>query len=97
MPKRALEELLEQVQRAVEMLRDADADLAISLSEETAVASPEAEDRKDDVGIDGDDMATSSVASDSDYETTQVSRRRLDPSRTLLGTLRVPGTRVWIS
>jgi len=71
-PKRALEELLEQVQRAVEMLRDADADLAISLSEETAVASPEAEDRKDDVGIDGDDMATSSVASDSDYETTQM-------------------------
>ncbi|PWZ14484.1 hypothetical protein Zm00014a_037683 [Zea mays] len=71
-PKRALEELLEQVQRAVEMLRDADADLAISLSEETAAASPEAEDRKDDVGVDGDGMATSSVASDSDYETTQM-------------------------
>ena len=64
--KRELKEALEQVQRAVEMLRDADADLAISLSEETAAASPEAEDRKDDVGVDGDGMATSSVASDSD-------------------------------
>ncbi|KAL5658456.1 hypothetical protein ACJX0J_031619, partial [Zea mays] len=38
----------------------------------TAAASPEAEDRKDDVGVDGDGMATSSVASDSDYETTQM-------------------------
>jgi len=79
--KRALEEVLEQVQRAVEMLRDADADLGVSLSEDTAAAPPEGEeDRKGDVGVDGDDVATSSsVASDSDYETAQVSRRRLIP------------------
>jgi hypothetical protein len=97
--KRALEEVLEQVQRAVEMLRDADADLGVSLSEDTAAAPPEGEeDRKGHVGVDGDDVATSaSVASDSDYETAQVSRRRLDPSRVLLGTSRVPGTRIWIS
>ncbi|CAD6224616.1 unnamed protein product [Miscanthus lutarioriparius] len=72
--KRALEEVLEQVQRAVEMLRDADADLGVSLSEDTAAAPapPEGEDRKGDVGVDGDDVATSSVASDSDYETAQM-------------------------
>ena len=99
MRKRALEEVLEQVQRAVEMLRDADADLGVSLSEDTAAAPapPEGEDRKGDVGVDGDDVATSSVASDSDYETAQVSRGRLVPSRVLLGTSRVPGTRIWIS
>ena len=97
MRKRALEEVLEQVQRAVEMLRDADADLGVSLSEDTAAAPPEGEDRRGDVGVDGDDVATSSVASDSDYETAQVSRGRLVPSRVLLGTSRVPGTRIWIS
>ncbi|EER96885.1 uncharacterized protein LOC8063723 [Sorghum bicolor] len=72
--KRALEEVLEQVQRAVEMLRDADADLGVSLSEDTAAVPPEGEeDRKGDVGVDGDDVATSSsVASDSDYETAQM-------------------------
>ncbi|KAG0544051.1 hypothetical protein BDA96_02G241600 [Sorghum bicolor] len=72
--KRALEEVLEQVQRAVEMLRDADADLGVSLSEDTAAAPPEGEeDRKGHVGVDGDDVATSaSVASDSDYETAQM-------------------------
>ncbi|CAD6218909.1 unnamed protein product [Miscanthus lutarioriparius] len=70
--KRALEEVLEQVQRAVEMLRDADADLGVSLSEDTAAAPPEGEDRRGDVGVDGDDVATSSVASDSDYETAQM-------------------------
>lgn len=72
MRKRALEEVLEQVQRAVEMLRDADADLGVSLSEDTAAAPPEGEDRKGDVGVDGDGVATSSVASDSDYETAQM-------------------------
>ncbi|RCV12036.1 hypothetical protein SETIT_2G235800v2 [Setaria italica] len=70
--KRALEEVLEQVQRAVEMLRDADADLGTSLSEDTAAAPPEGEDRKAGVGDDADDAASSSVASDSDYETTQM-------------------------
>lgn len=74
MRKRALEEVLEQVQRAVEMLRDADADLGVSLSEDTAAAPQEGEDRKGDVGDDGDVAATSSVFSDSDYETAQVSR-----------------------
>ncbi|KAF8677795.1 hypothetical protein HU200_046464 [Digitaria exilis] len=46
--KRALEEVLEQVQRAVEMLRDADADLGVSLSEseDAAAAAPEGEDRE---------------------------------------------------
>lgn len=73
--KRALEEVLEQVQRAVEMLRDADADLGVSLSGDTAAAPPEGEDRRGDVGVDGDDVATSSVASDSDYETAQVSKQ----------------------
>lgn len=74
MRKRALEEVLEQVQRAVEMLRDAD--LGASLSEDAAVAAaPEREDRKGGVGDEADDAATPSVASDSDYETAQVSRR----------------------
>lgn len=73
MRKRALQEVLEQVQRAVEMLRDADADLAASLTEDAAAtAPPEGEDRKGDVGVDGDDVATPSVASDSDYETAQM-------------------------
>lgn len=74
MRKRALEEVLEQVQRAVEMLRDADADLAVSLSEDTAAAAPEGEGHGGGVGDGGDDAATSSVASDSDYETAQVRR-----------------------
>ena len=89
MRKRALEEVLEQVQRAVEMLRDADADLGVSLSEDTAAAPPEGEeDRKGHVGVDGDDVATSaSVASDSDYETAQVSRRRLIPHEFFWGRL----------
>jgi hypothetical protein len=95
--KRELKEALEQVQRAVEMLRDADADLGVSLSEETTAAPPEGEDREADVGANGYGAETSSVASDSDYETAQVSRRRPDPSRVLLGTLRVPATRIWIS
>ncbi|RLN32988.1 hypothetical protein C2845_PM03G00200 [Panicum miliaceum] len=72
--KRALEEVLEQVQRAVEMLRDADPDLGASLlSEDSAAAPPEGEDRKGgSTGDDADDGATSSVASDSDYETAQM-------------------------
>ncbi|CAN6167251.1 unnamed protein product [Urochloa humidicola] len=70
--KRALEEVLEQVQRAVEMLRDADADLGASLAEDTAAPPPEGEDRKGGAGDDADDAATSSVASDSDYETAQM-------------------------
>ncbi|PUZ71062.1 hypothetical protein GQ55_2G284700 [Panicum hallii var. hallii] len=71
--KRALEEVLEQVQRAVEMLRDADPDLGVSLlSEDTGAAPPEGEDRKGGTGDDADDGATSSVASDSDYETAQM-------------------------
>ncbi|KAF8677791.1 hypothetical protein HU200_037785 [Digitaria exilis] len=72
--KRALEEVLEQVQRAVEMLRDADADLGVSLSEseDAAAAAPEGEDREGGVGDGADDAATSSVASDSDYETAQM-------------------------
>ncbi|OEL22946.1 hypothetical protein BAE44_0016037 [Dichanthelium oligosanthes] len=69
--KRALEEVLEQVQRAVEMLRDTDADLGVSLSDDTAAAPPEGEDRMGGVGDDAD-AATSSVASDSDYETAQM-------------------------
>ncbi|CAN6204717.1 unnamed protein product [Urochloa humidicola] len=72
--KRALEDVLEQVQRAVEMLRDADADLGASLAEDAAAPPPEGEDRKGGAGDDADDAGTSSVASDSDYETAQVSR-----------------------
>ncbi|KAF8781124.1 hypothetical protein HU200_001101 [Digitaria exilis] len=72
--KRALEEVLEQVQRAVEMLRDADADFGVSLSEseDAAAAAPEGEDREGGVGDGADDAAKSSVASDSDYETAQM-------------------------
>jgi len=70
--KRELKEALEQVQRAVEMLRDADADLGVSLSEETTAAPPEGEDREADVGANGYGAETSSVASDSDYETAQM-------------------------
>ncbi|RLM87079.1 hypothetical protein C2845_PM04G18450 [Panicum miliaceum] len=62
--KQALEEVLEQVQRAVEMLRDGDPDLGVPLLSE-------GEDRKGGTGDDADDGATSSVASDSDYETAQ--------------------------
>jgi len=72
--KRALEEVLEQVQRAVEMLRDAeDPDLGVSvLSGDTAAAPTEGEGREGGAGDDADDGATSSVASDSDYETAQM-------------------------
>ncbi|CAN6182576.1 unnamed protein product [Urochloa humidicola] len=70
--KRALEEVLEQVQRAVEMLRDADADLGASLADDAAAPPLEGEDRKGRAGDDADDAATSSVASDSDYETAQM-------------------------
>ncbi|CAN6217981.1 unnamed protein product [Urochloa humidicola] len=70
--KRALEEVLEQVQRAVEMLRDADADLGASLAEDAAAPPLEGEDRKGGACDDADDAATSSVASDSDYETAQM-------------------------
>ncbi|CAL5081837.1 unnamed protein product [Urochloa decumbens] len=70
--KRALEEVLEQVQRAVEMLRDTDADLGASLADDASAPPPEVEDRKGDAGDDADDAATSSVTSDSDYETDQM-------------------------
>jgi hypothetical protein len=73
--KQKLEEVLEQVQW--EMLRDTDADLGTPLSE---VETPPGSGVHDV----GDDAATSSVVSDSDYETTQVSRDRRDPSRRLL-------------
>jgi len=95
--KRALEEVLEQVQRAVEMLSDADPDLGVSLlSEDAAAPPPEGEDRKGGAGDDADDGATSSVASDSDYETAQVSRTGgvviPHESRVLLGRARISGT-----
>ncbi|WVZ65230.1 hypothetical protein U9M48_014632 [Paspalum notatum var. saurae] len=71
--KRALEEVLEQVQRAVELLRDANDDLGVSLSEDTKAPPPEGEDHGGDAGDDGDDAATSSsVASDADHETAQM-------------------------
>ncbi|KAG2635528.1 uncharacterized protein LOC120660935 isoform X1 [Panicum virgatum] len=55
------------------MLRDADPDLGVSLlSEDAAAPPPEGEDRKGGAGDDADDGATSSVASDSDYETAQM-------------------------
>ncbi|GJN33753.1 hypothetical protein PR202_gb22376 [Eleusine coracana subsp. coracana] len=70
--KQKLEEVLEQVQRAIEMLRDTDADLGFPLSEIDAVeAPPESGDRMGSRD-DGDDAVTSSVATDSDYETTQM-------------------------
>lgn len=73
MRKRALEEVLEQVQRAVEMLRDADYDLGVSLSGDTTAPPPEGDGNKGDVGNDGgDDAATLSVASDADHDTAQM-------------------------
>ncbi|KAJ1290008.1 hypothetical protein BS78_02G209000 [Paspalum vaginatum] len=71
--KRALEEVLEQVQRAVELLRDANDDLGVSLSEDTKAPPPEGEDHEGGVSGDGDDAATSSsVSSDADHETAQM-------------------------
>jgi hypothetical protein len=75
--KQKLEEVLEQVQWVIEMLRDTDADLGTPLSE---VETPPGSGVHDV----GDDAATSSMVSDSDYETTQVSRDHRDPSRRLL-------------
>uniref|UniRef100_A0A0A9D706 MADS box interactor-like n=1 Tax=Arundo donax TaxID=35708 RepID=A0A0A9D706_ARUDO len=68
---------LEQVQRAIEMLRDADTDLGVPLSKEEDAAGvpPESEDSKGGVGgggHDGDGVGTSSVASDSDHEAAQL-------------------------
>ena len=98
MRKRALEEVLEQVQRAVEMLRDAeDPDLGVSvLSGDTAAAPTEGEGREGGAGDDADDGTTSSVASHSDYETAQVSVTGdvviPHESRVLLGRARISGT-----
>ncbi|TVU09870.1 hypothetical protein EJB05_43367, partial [Eragrostis curvula] len=70
--KQKLEEVLEQVQRAIEMLRDAETDLGVPLSGIDAVeASP---GNRGSMGgrDDGDDAATSSAAGDSDYETAEL-------------------------
>ncbi|XP_062200133.1 uncharacterized protein LOC133902532 isoform X2 [Phragmites australis] len=71
--KRALEAALEQVQRAIETLRDADADLGGSLSGDAAAEGrPESEDGTGGGGDDRDGAGTSSVASEPDYETAQL-------------------------
>lgn len=79
MRKQKLEEALEQVQQAIEMLRDTEADIGVSFSDVDAVeALPDSRARMGGRG-NGDDEVTSSVASDSDYETTQVSSMRCCP------------------
>lgn len=67
--RQTLESLLEEIQRALDTLRDDD--LGLSLS----VEASEAPEHADSEGGRGDDDSAASLASDSDYETEQVRRR----------------------